>query len=131
MKHTASESRDLLWKICRFHKPEIGQAVPSWTGFNSYTSKENQPIAIVRYLPFIRAPPTNFDTIYTSLVQLVQLAGSLGQSHILVTADMAIYSKAQEILWAQPPMLAGKVTMRVGGMHLTMAFLAKSVHSVW
>ena len=37
---------------------------------------------------------------------------------------MAIYSRAQEILWAQPATLAGKVTMRVGGMHLTMAFLA-------
>ena len=37
---------------------------------------------------------------------------------------MAIYSRAQEILWAQPATLAGKVTMQVGGMHLTMAFLA-------
>ena len=52
------------------------------------------------------------------------MASELGQNHILVTADMAIYSKAQEILWAKPTDLEGKVTMRLGGMHLNMAFIA-------
>jgi len=37
---------------------------------------------------------------------------------------MAIYSKAQEILWNKPESLAGKVTMRIGGMHHLMAFIA-------
>jgi len=54
----------------------------------------------------------------------VQLAQALGQDHILVTADMAIYGKAQEILWSHPPVLGGKVTMRVRGMHLTMTYIA-------
>ena len=122
--HTAAERRDLLWKVGCFNKPPESQPLPSWSGFNSVTSDAKQLTAIVRYLPFIRSPPTDFDTIYTILVHLVKLAESLDQSHILVTADMAIYSRAQEILWAQPAALAGKVTMRIGGMHLTMAFLA-------
>ena len=116
--------RDLLWKASRISEAENIQRVPSWTGFNSFVTQTTQPVAMIRYLPFIRAPPTDLSTIYTILLKLVQLADTLGQSHILITADMAIYSKAQEILWAKPPALEGKVTMRVGGMHLTMAFLA-------
>ena len=76
------------------------------------------------YLPFIRAPPTDLTTIYTILLRLVQIAEKLDQSHILVTADCAIYSKAQQILWNKPALLDGKVTMRLGGMHLNMAYIA-------
>ncbi|CAH1174169.1 unnamed protein product [Phaedon cochleariae] len=52
----------------------------------------------------------------------------MGQDHIIVTADLAIYSKAQEILWNNPPELANKITMQLGGMHLTMAFIASIGH---
>lgn len=55
---------------------------------------------------------------------LVQLAGHLNQKHIVITADLAIYSKAQEILWNHPPDIDGKVTLQLGGMHLTMSFIA-------
>ena len=48
----------------------------------------------------------------------------LGQSHILVTADLAIDSKAQQSLWDKPEILDGKLTMRLGEMHLNMAFIA-------
>ena len=41
-----------------------------------------------------------------------------------MTADLAIYSKAQHILWNKPELLQGKITMRLGGMHITMAYLA-------
>ena len=47
-----------------------------------------------------------------------------GQSHILVTADLAIYSKAQQSLWDKSEILDRKLTMRLGEMHLSMAFIA-------
>ena len=75
-------------------------------------------------MPFIRESPSELSTIYTSLIRLVQLAADLGQDHILVTADLAIYSKAQQIMWSKPLPLQGKITMRLGGMHITMAYLA-------
>ena len=75
-------------------------------------------------MPFIRASPSDLSTIYTILNRLVELALEVGQSHILITADMAIYSKAQQVMWQKPPTLDGKVTMRVGGMHTTMALIA-------
>ena len=55
---------------------------------------------------------------------LVKVAEKLGQSHILVTADLTIYSKAQQICWDKPEILDGKITMRLGGMHLNMTFIA-------
>ena len=88
-------------------------------------STNSVPAAKIRYLPFISASPSDLSTIFTTLLRLVEIAQELGQSHILVTADLAIYSKAQQILWSRPKSLEGKVTMRLGGgMHLIMAFLA-------
>lgn len=81
------------------------------------------PLATVQYMPFIRASPSDLSTIYTALLKLTQLAQEVEQRHILVTADLAIYSKAQQILWSKPEALVGKVTMKMGGMHITMAFL--------
>ena len=42
----------------------------------------------------------------------------------MVTADMAIYSKAQQILSAEPESLSRTGTVKLGGIHLTMAFIA-------
>ena len=129
--HTTSDSYeeaekyDLLWKLGRFSRDnDADQKLPAWTGFNSILSVKDLPIATIRYMPFLRAPPSEMSTIYTILVRLVEVSETIGQPHILVTSDMAIYSKAQEILWSKPPQLDGKVTMRVGGMHTTMALLA-------
>ena len=33
-------------------------------------------------------------------------------------------AKTQQILWNKPVLLDGKVTMRLGGMHLNMAYIA-------
>jgi len=57
------------------------------------------PVATVRYLPFTHTPPSDFSTIYTILQRLIAIAVAQGQHHILVTADLAIYSKAEQILW--------------------------------
>jgi hypothetical protein len=120
---TEVEKMDLLWKMSRMKKGDE-QHVAAWAGFNSYLSKNEIPVAMIRYLPFLRAPPSDMSTIYTVLFHLLAVAEKLGQTHVMVTADMAIYSKAQEILWTKPAALDNKVTMRLGGMHLTMSFIA-------
>ncbi|KAL7379980.1 hypothetical protein ABVT39_009485 [Epinephelus coioides] len=122
-KSQTAEGQDLLWKISRVMK-EDKQRIPGWSAFNAYISTSGIPIATVQYMPFIRASPSDLSTIYTVLLKLTQLAEELGQSHILVIADLAIYSKAQQVLWSKPEALEKKVTMRMGGMHITMAFLA-------
>ena len=122
-EHPAVVTQDLTWLLARVDAAGCPN-IPAWGGFNSLVTTRVVPKARIRYLPFVSGPPSDYSTIYTSLLKLASLAGALGQDHILVTADMAIYSKAQQILWTEPDPLSGKVTMRLGGMHLTMAFIA-------
>ena len=82
------------------------------------------PVAAIRYMPFLRVPPTDFSTIYTIPCKLVDACEHFGQERILVTADMARCSNAQQIPWDKQEYLDGKVTMRVGGMRTTMALIA-------
>lgn len=118
-----AKDQDLLWKVSRIMN-EKEQRIPGWSAFNAYVSMSDIPLATVQYMPFIRVSPSDLSTIYTALLKLTQLAQEVEQRHILVTADLAIYSKAQQILWSKPEALVGKVTMRMGGMHITTAFLA-------
>ena len=110
---------DLVWKLCR---KKDNTSLPAWSGFNTMVSQTNVAVAHVRYLPFINAPPSNFSTVYTAILRLICIAKSQAQPHILVTADLAIYSKAQQIIWSKPE-LQESVTMRLGGMHLIMSFI--------
>jgi len=115
--------KDLIWDMASVSAFENSQ-VPAWGGFNALVSEREIPLTHIWYLPFINAPPSDYSTIYTTLLKLVETATALGQEHILVTADVAIYSKAVQILWTAPDPLAGRVTMRLGVMHLAMSFIA-------
>ncbi|CAG9815489.1 unnamed protein product [Phaedon cochleariae] len=117
-----SKKTNLVWRVLRY----INQESPflSWTDYNNVISKNKITVSNIAYLPFLNAPPTEYDTIYTAMIQLVQLAEALNQKHIVITADLAIYSKAREIMWNKPTLLDGKVTLQLGGMHLTMALIA-------
>jgi len=112
---------DLVWKILR--QTDVNGVMPAWSGSNSLVTEADIPVATVSYLPFTHAPPSDFSTIYTILRRLIAIAFAQGQHHILVAADLAIYSKAEQILWGKNE-LQNKVTMRLGGMHLIMTFLA-------
>ena len=114
---------DLVWQLTTMIK--CGTCcVLAWGGFNSALCETSLPVATIRYLPFIHAPPSVFSTILATLLKLVAIADKSGQTHILVMADLAIYSKAQQILWNKPDVLYSKVTMRLGGIHLAMACIA-------
>ena len=121
----AADNLDLIWLLGRqASASNERQKIPAWTGFNTVISECNLPVSSVSYMPFLRGSPSDLSTIYTVLCRLVKCAESLGQDHLLVTADMAIYSKAQERLWSKPVSLDGKVTMRLRGLHTAMALVA-------
>lgn len=111
-----------VWRMMRCFK---GNGISiSWTTFHDILSKNDIPVSNIIYLPFINNPPTEYDTIYTAMLRIVELANKINQQHVIITADLAIYSKARDILWNKPAPLEGKVTLQMGGMHLTMALLA-------
>ena len=77
----AAEGRDLVWKLAR-NQSKNQQHIPAWSAFNAFTSDTPCPVASVLYMPFIRESPSDLSTIYTVMIQLVQLAEKLGQHHV-------------------------------------------------
>ena len=119
--YISSQLKDLIWLLTRNGE---AQSISAWSGFNALLTDMSIPVTTIRYLPFIHAPPSDISNIYTTLLKLVTIAKHLGQPHILVTADLVIYSKTQQILWNTPEPLCGMVTMRLGAMHLIMAYIS-------
>lgn len=77
-----SVSTDLFWHLTRM---VMGEAcsVLAWSGFNSVLCETNLPVATIRYLPFIHAPPSEFSTVFTTLLKLVAIADRLGNHTFL------------------------------------------------
>ena len=73
------------------------------------------------------APPTDYNTIYTTLLRNKEIANSLGYKHLPIFFDMGLLTKALEITWAQPEVLQGIYPCE-GGMHLLMAVMAAIGH---
>jgi hypothetical protein len=49
---------------------------------------------------------TEFDTIYTVILRLIQLVQNLNQKYIIIATDLPIYSKAQDLLLCNKPILS-------------------------
>ena len=72
--YTDAKKEDLLWTLGHLHKADgAQQMIPAWTGFNSTLSDRNLPRTTIRYMPFIRASPSDFSPIYTILIRLVEI----------------------------------------------------------
>ena len=74
--------------------------VPAWGGFYYLVIEREITLTRIWHLQFINAPPSDFYTIYTTLLKLVEIANALGQEHVLITAhiNMVLQSKIIAIL---------------------------------
>ena len=92
---------DFVWTFLRNPLPlkSNDQYIPDWCSFNKAlglgTPECNTTIG---YCPMLNAPSTNISTIYTVLSNVQDMMLCLGQKHSVITMDMAIYSKAKELL---------------------------------
>lgn len=112
---------DILWLYGKWsNTPDV----PGWNGFmEQQTSEKDFQTTKVMYLPFIRAPPTDYDTILTALVEASKRTAALSQHTCFVTFDQPLYWKARDIVASgQYPELQN-VVVRLGGFHLLMSFL--------
>lgn len=71
---TPAGKRDTLWKLARIIKRKE-QHVPSWSAFNAFITDKSPPVVAVRYMPFIRASPTDYSTIYPATALFLRNAG--------------------------------------------------------
>ncbi|CAD6231375.1 GSCOCG00012225001-RA-CDS, partial [Cotesia congregata] len=75
-------------------------------------------------LPFINAPPTDYDTILTSLLFSIEKCKASNQKTCIVTFDQPLYWKARDITAAADPNTdLSKVVVRLGAFHLLMSFI--------
>lgn len=75
-------------------------------------------------LPFINAPPSDYDTVYTSLICAVRKCEAVNQNTCFVTFDQPLYMKARNIIAnIGPESDLRNVIVRLGGFHLLMSFL--------
>lgn len=111
---------DVVWLNAKRTSGLIG----GWSGFMEkiigHSSIEKSKVL---YLPFIDSPPSNCDTIYTTLMMAKQEANSLNQKSIVITFDQPLYHKANEIVFSLPPEDQKRFVIRSGGFHLLMSFL--------
>ncbi|CAH1155651.1 unnamed protein product [Phaedon cochleariae] len=115
-------SSDFFWL---YGKTNGMPTIPGWNGYmEQITSHMIYSKSRLLYLPFVKAPPSNHDTIYTVLLNAAEKCKSLGQSSCFVTFDQPLYIKARDIIASVPESSdLSAVIVRLGGFHLLMSFM--------
>lgn len=119
-------SSDILWF---YGKHTNATKTPGWNGFmeNYYKSQE---FFISKIIPqrFVKAPPSDYDTILTVLIEAATECKKRNQKHCFVTFDQPLYFKAREIVASvdldKDIHNVTSVIVRLGGFHLLMSFLS-------
>ena len=100
------------------------RSIPTWTGYNTLLCRNCELLQDkIGYLPMIPASPTRYDTVYTILQRSLSIADDLLLPTITLVFDMAIYIKAQDILWTNNSIFCRTVVL-LGEFHTCMTFLA-------
>lgn len=118
---------DTLWLVAKHEKIPL----PEWKGYlTSITTGDFSEKTRVITLPFINAPPSDYETIYTSLHYANELIGATHKGvegspqRVIITFDQPLYWKAREIVAAAPSESPiSKCVIRLGGFHLLMSYL--------
>ena len=119
---------DTIWVIVRSQASKlcVQQTIPNWTGFNYFMCEnESESFHTIGYLPAINQSPTSHNTVLELLIQSKVKAEKLGLDETDVVLDMAIYSKAVEILM-NPKYIDLKrfIVLRLGAFHIMCIYIA-------
>lgn len=121
---TEVEVPDILWLVAKWlclHR------IPGWKVFMiaASTSMNSEKSEVVPLTLFVKAPPSNYDTIYTVINMAIEECKSLNQGTCIITYNQPLYNiKAREIVAsAAPDSDLSKVVVRLGGFHSLLSFL--------
>ena len=79
-------------------------------------------VSDVAFNPITMTPPTEYSTMYTTLMRLKESENALGYTQTSVFFDMGLVTKALEVTWSHPDELAGVIPGE-DGMHLIMSII--------
>ena len=71
--------------------------------------------------PFVTTNPTG--TVFEAMKRSCAIAEAMNQDHVIITADQAVYEKAQEIRWKHTDLFR-TVILQLGAFHTCTAFMA-------
>ena len=112
---------DFLWLYTKYADLENS------TGCNSFMEQLTSGYSFQKCsaicLPFICAPPSDKDTIYTSLLLAQKKAEALNLDYMYVTFDQPLYIKALEIILTSADARLKNVIPILGGFHLLMSYM--------
>ena len=94
---------------------------PGLSEFNQIHSEHNPPVTTIGYMPIILNPAHEYETLNTVIIRCKYIAESLGQQHVVITADEALYSRLMELKWSQDGYTF--LIPRLGGLHTAMNFM--------
>ena len=114
-------SKNLAWLLSRMQTID-NQHVPSWSAFNETCSAADPPITVAGMMPILQAQADENDTMVTVINKFRKVSEHLGQSHTVIVADQPLYSRAKELIWANPDDFPG-VIMVQGHLHVLFNFL--------
>ena len=109
------------WVLCQM-KDSLDQQVPSWSRFNQVTSTVDPPVTTAGMLPILQAPADNNDTMTSILNRFVSIAKRMNQKYTVIAVDQPLYSRAKELVWANPDIYEN-IVMMMGALHILFNFL--------
>ena len=119
---STSLAQDTAYIMMKSAQPQQETPIPGWTGFNINISQP-LPVSVIHYLPVIEASPTDLSTVNHILSDAVTHADRLECDSVMVVFDQAIYSKVQQIRWANKA-IEQRLVPRLGEFHTVMCFLS-------
>ena len=137
-EYKSSCAMDLTWAVTRLSPTNLftaegptredeekttKQTIPGWSGYNSLVFPDTTRPTVIGYCPMIHASSTEFSTIKTVMKKAQNICTSFDQKDVVVSFDLAIYSKAKQIIWKYPDEFPDTL-IRLGGFHITLNFLA-------
>ena len=121
-------SGDFLWLFEKWSV--ISKDTPGWNGFMEAATKHMDfEKSKILYFSFIENPPSDYETILTSLLYAVEKTKACNIETCIVTFDQPLYWKARDIIAAADNCSdLAKVVERLSGFNLLMSYLGAISH---
>ena len=102
-----------------------------WTVHNieTCTTGVEHERSVVGLMPILNAPAHEMDTLYTAVQRCRVVASALGQQHVIITVDEALYQRLLPLKWAHSD-LQEWLIVRLGGLHISLNFMGVIGHHV-
>ena len=92
-----AKAQDMAFFLKRHNEGETKRR----TKINQTQSKESHEMTSTGYRPLVQAPAHELDTLNTAVLRCKHVARKLGQHHVVLTVDGALFCKLMELKWAK------------------------------